>query len=86
MDILKAHAEHFFISGTDKRLFPYPVTYFDKTGRYFHLFSFCKILAEMEVIEEVEGMTVFSDRDTDIKHKLIRHFLRKIPAPLSLTE
>lgn len=29
---------------------------------------------------------VFSDRDTDIKHKLIRHFLRKIPAPLSLTE
>lgn len=28
----------------------------------------------------------FSDRDTDIKQKLVRHFLRKIPAPLSLTE
>lgn len=40
----------------------------------------------MEVIEEVAGMRAFSDRDTDRKHKLIRGFLRKIPAPLSLPE
>lgn len=87
VDILKVHAELTFLSVEQIKYFVSLSShiFWQKWGGIFIFSSSTKFWLKWKLLKKREWQ-FFSDRDTDTKHKLIRHFLRKIPAPLSLTE